>query len=179
MNKDTFLDIEELVSQNKEQENIRLNIFNGVLQQIHSLIRRKNKQRIRCMNFKLPLIIAGKPAYDINVMRNYVLHHLEDNGFLVKLHSDNLTVFISWDEADINFEKFKRKKQQLSQEFKDVYLQENGGGGNDNFERVGMQMMQERHRIQKQIKEERNKRLNKDSRFGNIPISYEEFLQKY
>ena len=49
-----LLDIDELISENKRQENNRLDLFESILTQCHALIKRNNKERIRDMHYKVP-----------------------------------------------------------------------------------------------------------------------------
>lgn len=179
MDKDTFLDIEELIVENKKHERLRLELFKTILHRCHMLIREKNRKRIKCMNYVLPFFIAGKPRFDLNVLRNYVVHHLEENGFLVRV-VDMRTVYVSWDETDINLEKFRQKKAELYKEIDDMYLVPNGGGGNYSPPTVSFDTMAHRQQVQKDIKNAREQRFQAQAvRFGRPEVDFTSFMKRF
>ena len=158
MDKGTFLDIEELIVETKKKERMRLDLFKEQLARCHRLIREKNKARIKGMRFTLPLFVMGKPVFDVNVLRNYVCHHLRENGFLVK-ELDTKTLFISWDESDLDLQRFQQTKEKFKKEFNEVYMVDNGGGGNFEVPNVSFTTMQQRQQAQQQQKAQREARL--------------------
>ena len=120
-----LLDIDELISENKKQESNRLDLFKTVLTQCHGLIKRHNKERIREMYYKIPAFIYGKPKYDMDVLRNYLVYHLEDNGLMVKI-IDRYHLYVSWKESDIDLDKYMNRKSNIRNRYNNVY--DNGLG---------------------------------------------------
>ena len=108
---DTFLDLQALVDERRKHENGKLQVFKSVLQQCFSQIKRYNKEKIYEMDFKIPLFVIGSPLYDVEALKNYLVHHLTENGLKVILLMDGLTLYISWKETDINLEKYLKKKK--------------------------------------------------------------------
>lgn len=179
MDKDTFLDLEELIGENKKKETVRIALFKEILHKIHSHIREKNRNRIKCMHYTVPMFIPGKPMFDHAVLLNYLMHHLTENGFLVRLVNQR-TLYLSWDETDLNLEKFRQKKAELSHEVDEMYLESNGGGGNYEHQRVTFQTMQDRQAKQRQIREEREQRLSyQKARFQDEDGNFHQFMKKY
>lgn len=104
-----LLDLGELALQNKKQEGWKVDIFDDVLKRVHELIKGYNKVRIREMRYKVPHMLMGKPRYEVDKLREYLIRHLTDNGLLVETLDRNL-LYISWKEEDINIEKYLNRK---------------------------------------------------------------------
>ena len=111
---DTFLDLQSLVDERRKQDNARLVTFNKILQQCFSQIKRYNKDKIYELDFKIPLFLLGFPRYDVEALKNYLVHHLTDNGLKVIILADGYTLYISWKETDINLVQYLKKKQSLA-----------------------------------------------------------------
>jgi hypothetical protein len=151
---DTFLDLQALVDERRKQENGRLKTFNTVLQQCFSQIKRYNKEKIYDMDFKIPLFIIGVPLYDVDAMRNYLLHHLTENGLKVIMLKDNLTLYISWKETDINIEKYMNKKNRIA-----MFNNDGMPTATETMATVSPSTMLYRQAKQQQIQTEREERL--------------------
>jgi hypothetical protein len=106
---DNVLDLNDLVRDDKQVEKHILKVFEDVLKQCHASIKQYNKVRVKTMEFEIPRYVYGKPLYDINVMRNYLIYHLTDNGLKVVPMSKN-KLYISWREADLDIDKFVKRK---------------------------------------------------------------------
>jgi hypothetical protein len=111
---DTFLDLQSLVDEKRKQDNGRLDTFKKILQQCFAQIKRYNKDKIYEMDFKIPRFQLSVPRYDIETLKNYLVHHLTDNGLKVIILADGYTLYISWKETDINLEQYLKKKQTLA-----------------------------------------------------------------
>jgi len=162
---DQLLDIDDLIGENKRQENNRLGVFEGILSQCHKLIQKNNKERIREMTYTIPGFVFGKPKYNVDVLRNYLVHHLRDNGLRVDV-LDRYHVYISWKETDINLERYMNRKTLIENRHSGIYMLERGpsadggpipGGGNA---RNRFQMLKFRQDRQKEIQQERQQRYN-------------------
>jgi hypothetical protein len=115
-----LLDIGELVQENKRQEGWKLDIFEDVLKRVHERIKSYNKVRIREMRYKIPHMLLGKPLYDVDILQNYLVHHLRDNGLLVRV-LDRTLLYISWREEDINLERYINRKTIVQNRGSTVY----------------------------------------------------------
>jgi hypothetical protein len=118
---DHILDIDEIVSENKKQEHTRLGLFESMLLRCHSLIKRHNKERIREMEYTIPAFVYGKPKYDIDVLRNYLVHHLKDNGLRVDV-LDRYHLYISWKETDIDLARYIHRKTLIANRNRSIYM---------------------------------------------------------
>ena len=103
---DKILDIRELVKEDKKVEDVKLKIFADILSACHGLIRRYNAPpyRKKELVYQIPQFIYGKPRYNIDVLRNYLVYHLADNGLKVVALKD-YQLYISWKETDINLDR--------------------------------------------------------------------------
>ena len=185
-----LLDIDELISENKRQENNRLNLFESILTQCHALIKRNNKERIRDMHYKVPAFIYGKPKFDIDVLRNYLVHHLKDNGLRVDI-IDRYHLYISWKETDIDINKYMRRKVDIQRRNNDLYMVDNGTGPLGNFSQSfnhlknlphkptmsRFEQMKFRQDKQRQVQKEREQRFKLQKKPNNI--DFEEYIKRY
>lgn len=172
-----LLDIDELVSETKRQESNRLNLFESVLIQCHDLIKRHHKDRIREMHYKIPPWMIGKPRYDVDVLRNYLVGHLKDNGLRVDV-IDRYTIYISWKETDIDLTRYVKRKARIDNYHSDLYMADTVAKPMDPKRIKLMKFRQER---QKQLKEERQQRFElQKARMPPLPdMSYHDYVNKY
>lgn len=163
---DTFLDLEEIVKENKRQESIRINIFKEILNNCFVLIRNKNKLRLREMHYNIPLFIMGKPLYDATALRNYLVHHLTDNGLKVVVMDDWKTLYISWKETDIDLDKFRSRKTVIDNKHRNTYMLGNACDMPSDFTNT----MKFRQAKQREIQNNRERRFEyQSSRFPQKP----------
>ena len=91
------INLDELYEQKRVSDLAKLNIYNKLLNRIHTRIkttaRQKNNNNI-CW-FVIPEVMIGAPKYDRNECIPYLVDKLQDNGFIVKYTHPNL-LFISW-----------------------------------------------------------------------------------
>lgn len=162
-----LLDIDELIGENKRQEGNRLGIFEGILVHCHKLIQRRNRERIREMTYTIPALVPGKPKYNIDILRNYIVWHLMDNGLKVMV-LDRYHIYISWKETDINLERYMNRRTLIENQNKSLYMIDRGPGAeagamqpaiNRNM-RNRFEMMKYRQERQKQIQQERQQRFD-------------------
>lgn len=112
MNK--LLDLEEIMHVNKSRERDKLNIFEEVLSNCHEQIKRYNKEnKDKSCYYSIPLYILGKPAFDPVVLIRYLLHHLRDNGLLAEYIKQSNQIYISWNENDIDIDRYKKRKERI------------------------------------------------------------------
>lgn len=112
MNK--LLDLEEVVYENKKRERNRLAVFETVIDQCHAQIRRYNKEhKARTCLFSVPLVMPGRPPYDFDVLVNYLLYHLRDNGLHAQFMPETNQIYISWRDEDLDLEKYEQRRNRI------------------------------------------------------------------
>lgn len=91
------VNIDDLYEKNKNRNLKQLSIFNKILNRIHNRIKLtgRNKRNEKHIWFLVPEYIFGEPVYDKGECIAYLVHKLEDNGFLVKYIHPN-TLFVCW-----------------------------------------------------------------------------------
>ena len=196
---DQLLDIDELISENKRQENNRLSLFESILIQCHALIKRNNKDRIREMTYKIPAFIYGKPKFDIDVLRNYLIHHLRDNGLRVDI-IDRYHIYVSWKETDIDLSRYMQRKTIIKRRNDSSRVLDNGTGPlsspSDRFELMKFrqnqqrllqhsqqpsrfEMLQMRQKKQQQMKQERSDRFKLQQQQFLPMENFKDYIKKY
>ena len=176
-----ILDIGELVQENKRQENNRMSVFEEVLRNCHSLIKRYNKQRIREIHYSIPPMILGKPKYDLHVLRNYLVHHLRDNGLRVDQLSDTV-LYISWKETDIDLAKYLHRKTIIDNREGNVY---DINSCPTNVRPAGalkdqLDMLKFRQERQRKLAQEREERFQyQKARYPEASGNFEEYMRRY
>lgn len=176
----TFLDLGELIQQNKDRDGVRLKLFREVLHRCHDLIKRKNKERLKSTKYEIPYFMVGRPKYDQQALSNYLYHHLTENGFYVEYLGER-KLYISWDECDLNLTKYHNTKSRLDYEFRQKYI-----GGNDQIDQenplfnISENTMKFRQSRQQQIKEDRENRFRyQEDRFGPMTGTYSDYKNRY
>lgn len=91
------VNIDELYEKNKMRNLKQLSIFNKILNRIHTRIKvtGRNKHSDKHIWFTVPEYLFGEPVYDKGDCIAYLVHKLQDNGFLVKYLHPN-TLFVCW-----------------------------------------------------------------------------------
>jgi len=91
------INLDDLYEQKRVSDLAKLNIYNKLLNRIHTRIkttaRQKNNNNV-CW-FVIPEVMIGAPKYDRNECIPYIVDKLKDNGFIVRYTHPNL-LFISW-----------------------------------------------------------------------------------
>jgi hypothetical protein len=175
---DKILDIRELVQEDKKCEDVKLKIFAEILTACHALIRRYNAPpyRKKELVYQIPQFIYGKPRYDIDVLRNYLIYHLSDNGLKVVALKD-YQIYVSWKETDINLSKFIKRKQTVKMHRPELAETEECAAvkptprNSDSF----INMLRFRQARQRQIQDERQERFRKQ----NMPSNFQDYISRY
>jgi hypothetical protein len=197
---DQLLDIDEIISENKRQENNRLSLFESILVQCHALIKRNNKDRIREMTYKIPAFVYGKPKFDIDVLRNYLIHHLRDNGLRVDI-IDRYHIYVSWKETDIDLNRYMQRKTVIHTRHNSSRVLDNGTGPlsspSDRYEMMKFRQNKQRlmgknlppsrfdilkfrQQQQQKIKHERSNRFKmQQQQFIPSNQNFEDYIKKY
>lgn len=93
----TTLNLDELYEKKQQHDLNTLNIYNKILNRIHSRIKVISRQSISAQFcwFVIPEMIIGVPKYDHGACTAYIIDKLNSNGFVIRYTHPNL-LFISW-----------------------------------------------------------------------------------
>jgi hypothetical protein len=91
------INIDELYEKKKNYDLSKLEIFNKLLNRVHTKIKLTSRQRIDVQYcwFAVPEVMIGVPKYDQGACISYIMDKLIDNGFMVKYIHPNV-ILISW-----------------------------------------------------------------------------------
>ena len=91
------LNIDDLYETKKQQDIVKLELFNKMLNNVHKKIKLISRQRIdnQICWYLVPETILGVPKYDQASCIAYLMDKLKTNGFNVRYIHPNL-LFISW-----------------------------------------------------------------------------------
>ena len=93
----TKINLDDLYEQKRVSDLAKLNVYNKLLNRIHTRIRTTSRQKNSnyvCW-FVIPEVMIGAPKYDRTECIPYLVDKLKDNGFIVRYTHPNL-LFISW-----------------------------------------------------------------------------------
>lgn len=107
------LNLDELFTQDKTNNNNKTKLYQKILQRVHNKIKITSRQRnnMKCCWFIVPEFILGLPKYNIQLCTQYIMGKLDENGFIVKYTYPNL-LFISWNHYIPDYERIAIKKEQ-------------------------------------------------------------------
>jgi len=91
------LNLDDLYERKQQHDLNTLATYNKILNRIHNKIKTVSRQHIidqHCW-YTIPEMIIGIPRYDHGACTAYIIHKLQENGFVVHYTHPNL-VFISW-----------------------------------------------------------------------------------
>lgn len=148
------MNLSDLVLENKKKEQIHLDLFHEVLKRCHELIKQKNKSGCKHIVYDIPLLMWGKPKYNVIAMRNYLLDHLHENGFFVEVVGNGRSLYICWDETMLDLEKFYQNKAKIDRQYSMNRVLPSLPAT------VDQSTMMFRQQKQRELKEEREKRFN-------------------
>ena len=154
-----ILDLTQLVSGSKHIERHTLTVFEGVLKSCHELIVRYNKEQIKHIYYDVPSYVFGKPMYDVDVLINYLIHHLTDNGLFVQRTEKPKQLLISWDDKYINIDRFYRRQQTIKTEQHNIMM-----GGMPAKPMSNIEALRLRQERQRQISIEREERFSRQKK---------------
>ena len=91
------ISIDELYEKKRQQDLIKLELFNKILNRIHVRIRTASRQKTdeQFCWYLVPETMIGVPKYDQAGCIAYIMDKLKTNGFNVRYIHPNL-LFISW-----------------------------------------------------------------------------------
>jgi hypothetical protein len=163
---DTLMDLSELVLEDKKKEKTELDLYRQILKSCHNMIRLKNKIGYKQIIYDIPPLLWGKPKYDIDILRNYLVDHLIENGFYVVVR-DRHTIYICWDEKFLDLDKFYRNKSRIEDDYQQTMVP---SAFPTNVDRNTMEFRQQK---QRELQLEREKRFAfQKNRFNKINNSF-------
>lgn len=90
------LDINQLYNTSRQKKIKRYELYDDILQIIHKKIKKcADEEDLQCL-YVIPEFILGKPMYNFDTLKKYIMESLTDNGFFLECYGKNL-LFISWD----------------------------------------------------------------------------------
>ena len=91
------VNIDELYENEKTRALAVLSMFNRVLKRVHGRIKHisRTQRGVTHCWYVVPEVIIGYPNYNNLQCTAYLIHELQNNGFVVKLYTPNL-LFICW-----------------------------------------------------------------------------------
>jgi hypothetical protein len=91
------LNLDDLYERKQQHDLNTLATYNKILNRIHNKIKTVSRQHITDQHcwYTIPEMIIGIPRYDHGACTAYIIHKLQENGFVVHYTHPNL-VFISW-----------------------------------------------------------------------------------
>jgi len=129
------INLDELYDTKKEKDLQKLQVFNRILNRIHTKIKMTSRQKINS-NFcwyVVPEVMLGIVNYDRVMCISYIIAKLEENDFQVRYTHPNL-IFISWGHYIPTYVRTEFKKKT------GISIDEHGNkkeDGNDNSEEEG------------------------------------------
>ena len=129
------IDLDELYQKKQESDISKIEIYNKVLNRIHTRIKitsRQKKNNQFCW-FVVPEVILGEPRYDPKNCIPYLIEKLKDNGFLVKYTHPNL-LFLTWQHYIPSYVRTEIKKREgiAVDGFGNIIKEENKKKDNEN-----------------------------------------------
>jgi hypothetical protein len=91
------INLDELYEKKKQHDLSKLDIFNKLLNRIHTKIKVTSRQKVdeQFCWFLVPEVMIGVPKYDQGACISYLMDKLHTNGFVVKYMHPNV-ILISW-----------------------------------------------------------------------------------
>lgn len=105
------INIDELYKQQKITEDLKLQIYNKILNRVHDKIKYTSRQRnnLKFCAYVIPEFILGTPKYNVELCTSYIMDKLIANGFNIRYTHPNL-LFISWKHWIPSYKRAEIKK---------------------------------------------------------------------
>ena len=106
------LNLDDLYTKSHKLDNLRIQVFNKILNRTHDKIKHTSRQRNSehfCF-FVVPEFLVGTPRYDSGACIAYIMDKLIENKFIVKYTHPNL-LFISWQHYIPKYKRADFKKK--------------------------------------------------------------------
>jgi hypothetical protein len=111
-NEQVKMNLDDLYERKQQYDLNTLATYNKILGRIHNKIKTLSRQHLNDQHcwYTIPEMIIGIPKYDHGACTAYIIHKLEDNGFIICYTHPNL-LFISWKHWVPNYVRAEVKKK--------------------------------------------------------------------
>lgn len=108
----TKINMDELYESKQKKDLAKLNVFKKILGRVHQKIKTTNRitRNSPCCWFTVPEVILGIPYYDHIACIEFLVHELEENGFIVRYNHPNV-LFVSWNHWVPSYVRSEIKKK--------------------------------------------------------------------
>jgi hypothetical protein len=102
------IDINELFEKKVRREEMRLSVYDTILERIHKRIKQVSSEDggTTFLAYVLPEVMIGQPLFNAEQCRSFVVTSLVKNGFRVQYTHPNL-LMVSWEHLREKYEKAK------------------------------------------------------------------------
>jgi len=91
------LTVDDLKKHDKEKAQRVRRIYKEILQDCYNRIKMRNSKGCTYLIFSVPVIVPGKPLYNVNEAIRYIMNKLVTGGFKVVVSMD-MKIHITWNE---------------------------------------------------------------------------------
>ena len=111
------LNIKGLYIAAKKTELEKYKLFDSVIKRCHNRIKlTADNKKTECY-YQIPPFIFGKPLYDMDELKEYVMKSLKLNGFALKEYPDYY-IYINWDITKKEVKENKKVKKKEDKSFR-------------------------------------------------------------
>lgn len=116
MEKNTFLNLDDLYSNHIKRDRNKLRFYEDIYMKCIAKVKKTNKelQKFDCC-YQVPAFVFGGPIYDYEELKKYLIFKLKNNGLLAEC-IDNNTIYISWKPEDINRQKYEKSLENMKRQ---------------------------------------------------------------
>jgi hypothetical protein len=102
-----LLNLDELNIRHEQFEEMRLKIYDEILQNCHNKIKKFNNdfKKYECL-FSPPVFIIGKPPYNFPDLISYMIKSLRGNGLRAEWLPQKRSIYVSWRKSDIDMNRY-------------------------------------------------------------------------
>ncbi len=173
------INIDELYEKKKNYDLSKLDIFNKLLNRVHTKIKVTSRQRVNIQYcwFAVPEVMIGVPKYDQGACISYIMDKLIDNGFKVKyLHPS--VILISWKHWIPSYVRNEiKKKTGVEVDSYGNFTNKNNSNDEDNDDEVSMFNLSRKSSLSNKKNDKKFKSTKDYKPIGNL-IYNEELLDK-
>jgi hypothetical protein len=119
----TYINLKHLLNIKERKESIKLGVFLEVLNRCFTMIEKRAAEGKEWMVYHVPSFLTGKPIYDANELKHYLITKLLENGLGVWDNGPR-SLTISWREQDINMNQYLKKESQTIQDYMEPNIEQ-------------------------------------------------------
>jgi len=116
-----MLNINNLYSEFQKKQKGRFDTYQDVLLKCHRKIKLTASNLNTELYFKVPDYIFGKPLYDVNACREFIIQKLVYNGFFAT-HVGNSIIYISWQKHTHSNNQINNKNNNTNTSYNNNFL---------------------------------------------------------